>query len=331
MADEQTTARQSSSVGWVLFPVGIGLAVTAAVYFATQVITPDINTSLFGQRAADAIALKSWLASGVLALVAFQLYSALWIYGRMPWRKPGWLGRAHRASGYAAIVLSLPIAYHCLLAYGFRDLDRRTVVHSIAGCFFYGAFAAKVIVVRSRRLPGWALPVAGGTMVALVVVLWYSAALWYFNGSDSPGLGAGASVVGTAYPGYRSTAAGPARTPAVVSVGRTGLGAVLVDAQGRTLYLFDEDPPGQSACSAECAAVWPPLTTKGPPAAGQGAIQSELGTTRRSGGILQVTYHGHPLYLYIGDSGAGQTRGEGLSQFGAQWWTISAAGQKVTS
>ena len=74
-------------------------------------------------------------------------------------------------------MLSLPIAYHCLRAYGFRDFDRRTVVHSIAGCFFYGAFAAKLIVVRSRRLPGWALPVAGGTMVARVVVLWYSAAL----------------------------------------------------------------------------------------------------------------------------------------------------------
>jgi hypothetical protein len=65
--------------------------------------------------------------------------------------------------------------------------DRRTVVHSIAGCFFYGAFAAKVIVVRSRRLPGWALPVAGGTMVTLVVVLWYSAALWDFDNFDSPG------------------------------------------------------------------------------------------------------------------------------------------------
>jgi Family of unknown function (DUF6529) len=129
MADEEetTAARQSGSVAWVLFPVGIGLAVAAAVYLATQVITPDINTSLFGQRAADAFALKSWLASGVLALAAFQLYSALWIYRRMPGRKPGWLGRAHRASGYAAIALSLPIAYHCLLAYGFRDFDRRTV------------------------------------------------------------------------------------------------------------------------------------------------------------------------------------------------------------
>ena len=216
MADEQATTapRQSGSVAWLLFPVGIGLALAAAVYLATQVITPDINTSLFGQRAADGLALKAWLATGVLALAAFQLYSAVWIYGRMPWRKPGWLGRAHRASGYAAIVLSLPIAYHCLFAYGFRDFDRRTVVHSIAGCFFYGALAAKLIVVRSRRLPGWALPVAGGTMVTLVVVLWYSAALWYFNNFDSPALSSTVNVVHATYPGYPTIAAGPAGTPA---------------------------------------------------------------------------------------------------------------------
>jgi hypothetical protein len=214
MADEQATTapRHSSSVASLLFPVAIGLVVTAAVYLATQVITPDINTSLFGQRAADAFALKSWLANGVLALAAFQLYSALWIYERMPGRKPGWLRRAHRASGYAAIALSLPIAYHCLLAYGFRDFDPRTVVHSIAGCLFYGVVAAKVIVVRSRRLPGWALPVAGGTLVTLVVVLWYSAALWYFNNFDSPGLSPTVNVVRNAYPGYPTIAAGSAGT-----------------------------------------------------------------------------------------------------------------------
>jgi plastocyanin len=208
-----TAGRQSGSFGRLLVPVGVALAVTGAVYLLTQVITLDINTSLFGQSAADTFSLKSWLASGVLAFAAFQLYSALWIYGRLPGRRPRWLGLAHRISGYAAIVLSLPIAYHCLFAYGFRDFDRRTVVHSIAGCFFYGAFAAKVIVVRSRRLPGWALPVAGGTMFMLVVVLWYSAALWYFNNFDSPGLSPAASAVRAAYPGYPATGGGAAGTP----------------------------------------------------------------------------------------------------------------------
>ena len=214
VGEAETAGRQRGSLGRLLIPVGVALGVAGVVYLVTQVITLDINTSLFGQRAADTLRLKSWLASGVLALAAFQLYSALWLYGRLPGRKPAWLGPAHRVSGYSAIVLSLPVAYHCLLAYGFRDFDRRTVVHSIAGCFFYGAFAAKVIVVRSRRLPGWALPVAGGTMVTLVVVLWYSAALWDFNNFDSPGLSPSASAARTTYPKYPASAGGAAGTQA---------------------------------------------------------------------------------------------------------------------
>jgi plastocyanin len=203
----QTPGARPDPFRRALIPFGVALAVSGAVYASTQLITPDINTSLFGQGAAGTFSLKSWLASGVLALAAFQLYSALWLYGRLPWRKPPWLAIAHRSSGYAAIVLSLPVAYHCLLAYGFRDFDRRTLVHSLAGCFFYGAFAAKVIVVRSRRLPGWALPVAGGTMLTLVVVLWYSAALWYFNNFDSPGLSPAVSATHAAYSGYPTSGA----------------------------------------------------------------------------------------------------------------------------
>jgi hypothetical protein len=76
---------------------------------------------------------------------------------------------------------------HCLNAYGVQLTSVRVAVHSLAGCFFYGAFAAKVLLVRSRRLPGWALPVAGGILVTLAVVLWYSAALWYFHGFTLPG------------------------------------------------------------------------------------------------------------------------------------------------
>jgi hypothetical protein len=85
MADEvETAGRQSRSLPRLLIPVGVALAVSGAVYLVTQVITLDINTSLFGQSAADTFELKSWLASGVLAFAAFQLYSALWIRGRLP-------------------------------------------------------------------------------------------------------------------------------------------------------------------------------------------------------------------------------------------------------
>jgi plastocyanin len=229
----QTADRQSGSVVLLLIPLGVALAIAGGIYLLSQVITLDINTSLFGVSAADTFSLKSWLASGVLALAAFQVYSALWIYGRLPWRKPRWLGLAHRVSGYTAILLSLPIAYHCLRSYGFRDFDRRTTVHSTAGCFFYGAFAAKVIVVRWRRLPGWALPVAGGTMFALVAVLWYSAALWYFNDFNSPGLSPSVASVRASYPGYAKSAGGAAATPAsaggVVPVAYKGIAIAPAD------------------------------------------------------------------------------------------------------
>jgi Family of unknown function (DUF6529) len=95
----------------------------------------------------------------------------------------------HRAVGTVAVLITLPIAYHCAFAYGVEtNIDARTAVHSLAGCFFYGAFAAKLLIVRSRRFPGWSLPLAGGTLVVLVAVLWYTSALWYFNDYRLPSL-----------------------------------------------------------------------------------------------------------------------------------------------
>jgi hypothetical protein len=92
----------------------------------------------------------------------------------------------HRVGGASLFLLSLPVAVHCMFAYGVQLGDLRVAVHSLAGCFFYGAFAAKVLIVQSRRLPGWALPLAGGLLVTLIVVMWYSSALWYFDGSRLP-------------------------------------------------------------------------------------------------------------------------------------------------
>jgi uncharacterized protein DUF6529 len=173
----------------VLLVVLVGLAVTLGVFVWARTITPNYSATLFGQSAAETYPLKSWMATALAGLALFQLFSALWIYGRLgPARRPRWLGTAHRLSGAAAILISLPIARHCLLAYGFRSLDVRTLIHSIAGCFFYGAVAAKLIVVRSRTLPGLALPIAGGTLVTLVAALWYTSALWYFNGFALPSL-----------------------------------------------------------------------------------------------------------------------------------------------
>jgi predicted lipoprotein with Yx(FWY)xxD motif len=117
---------------------------------------------------------------------------------------------------------------------------------------------------------------------------------------------------------------------ATVDVESTGeLGKILVDSKGRTLYLFEKDTGTKSTCSGACAAAWPPLTTSGKPKAGAGANASMLGTTKRSDGTREVTYNGHPLYYYAGDQAAGDTNGQGLDQFGAEWYVLSPAGHKV--
>jgi hypothetical protein len=172
---------------------GIGLlaaGVSVALYVAGRLHTPNFTFSLFGRVGLDAIALKSLLATIALGLAVLQVLLAVWIYRKPPLagRAPRPVRLAHRVIGFGLFALTVPIAVHCLLAYGVQLTSPRVAVHSIAGCFFYGAFAAKVLLVHSRRLPGWALPVAGGTLAVVVGVLWYTSALWYYNGFQLPGL-----------------------------------------------------------------------------------------------------------------------------------------------
>jgi Family of unknown function (DUF6529) len=177
--------RPLTLAGLAVALLGVGLYA-----FGTQ-HSPDYTTSLFGQSGPDTLSLKSWLATGVLAFAVLQLGLALWMYGRLPGVAiaPPAIGPLHRAVGAAAILLTIPIAYHCAFAYGVQTkVDTRIAVHSIAGCFLYGAFVAKLILVHSPgwRRPGWALPLAGGLLVATVAVLWYTSALWYFNDFSLP-------------------------------------------------------------------------------------------------------------------------------------------------
>jgi predicted lipoprotein with Yx(FWY)xxD motif len=116
---------------------------------------------------------------------------------------------------------------------------------------------------------------------------------------------------------------------AVVKVRSTSLGKILVGANGKTLYLFALDTGTKSKCSGQCATFWPPLLTTGPAKGAPGVKMTMLGTTRRSDGKLQVTYHGHPLYFFAEDKKPGQVKGEGFTGFGAKWWAVSPAGSKV--
>jgi hypothetical protein len=139
----------------------------------------DLVTTVFSST----IAAKAWFATAALVLAGVQVTTAARIYGRlsfMPERGPT-IARVHRWSGRLAFLCTLPVFFHCVTILGFRTPDARVAIHAIAGTFLYGVFAAKVLIVRDRSLPGWALPTAGLTLASLLVVLWLTSSLWYFT------------------------------------------------------------------------------------------------------------------------------------------------------
>jgi predicted lipoprotein with Yx(FWY)xxD motif len=135
------------------------------------------------------------------------------------------------------------------------------------------------------------------------------------------------AIAALALAGLTAIASSATSKPATVKTGTSPLGRIVVDGQSHTLYLFQKDKAGKSACSGACAQNWPPLLTKGKPKAGPGAKASLLGTTRRADGTTQVTYNKHPLYTFVGDAGKrGSTQGQGLTAFGARWYVVAAKG-----
>ncbi len=125
-----------------------------------------------------------------------------------------------------------------------------------------------------------------------------------------------------------SASSGSAETVDLKSI--SGIpGMALVDGEGKTLYLFEADKSGTSTCTGPCAAAWPPVTTSGAPQAGSGVSQSLLGTVKRADGSEQVTYNGHPLYYFVGDTAAGMAKGQGSKAFGAAWYVVNAKGAKI--
>jgi predicted lipoprotein with Yx(FWY)xxD motif len=126
-----------------------------------------------------------------------------------------------------------------------------------------------------------------------------------------------------------SVASSSKGSSATVRASQSKLGRILVDGRGRTLYLFEKDRHGKSSCNGACAIEWPPLIASAKPRAGAGTKASLLGRTKRKDGRWQVTYNRHPLYRFVMDTKRGQTKGEGVEAFGAEWYAVSPAGAKV--
>ena len=164
--------------------VGAAVALALGIYANAHSPASDLTITL---GFTNTITMKVWLTTIVLCFAVIQLLSALWLYGRLPvGDAPSWLGDVHRISGRLAFLVSLPVAYQCLYQLGFQHSSARVLLHSILGCLFYGAFAAKVLIVRSRNLPGAALPLAGGLVFVLLVYIWLLSVLWYVDQSGFP-------------------------------------------------------------------------------------------------------------------------------------------------
>jgi hypothetical protein len=165
--------------------VGAGVAIALGVY--GRLHNPAFRP-LFTLGFSGMLQMKAWLSSLVVIFAVVQLITALWMWGRLPrvGEAPGWVGPVHRWSGTLAFVISLPVAFHCLWALGFEYGSPRVLIHSIAGCLFYGAYAAKMIGLRLKAAPKWALPVLGGSVFTLIILLWLTSALWLFTKPGIP-------------------------------------------------------------------------------------------------------------------------------------------------
>jgi hypothetical protein len=189
MTANGTVAAPSQRRLWLALTVGGAVAIAAGVYGSVHDPSGQQTVSLFFS---NTLSFKAWATTIVVALALFQLWSALRMWGKVSWPRemPSWWGDGHRLSGTLAFALSLPVAFHCLWSLGFEPdfTELRRFAHSLLGCFFYGAFAAKVLIVRSHAGPSWALPVAGGAVFTALVAIWLTSSLWFFTTFGFPAL-----------------------------------------------------------------------------------------------------------------------------------------------
>ena len=185
MSADDPSATNSSGAGLLAAgALGALVALSLGLYGNVHEPASDLSVTL-GFK--DTVTMKVWLASVAAVFAVAQVTTAAWMFGKLPLSAPPhWIGSFHRISGRLAFLFTLPVAYHCLYQLAFQDTTTRVLVHSILGCAFYGAFAAKIVVVRSHALPGFALPLAGGVLFSLLIGVWLTSGLWFINENGFP-------------------------------------------------------------------------------------------------------------------------------------------------
>jgi Family of unknown function (DUF6529) len=173
--------RASSGAVKLVVPCLIGALVALTLGIYGRLHSPTgvaINIAGFSSPGS----VKSWLATGAAVLALVQLGSALVMYGKVPRvTAPSWIGGLHKWSGRIAFLLTVPVAIHCLYALGFQHYNTRVLLHSVFGCLFFGAFTVKMLILPKQGLRGWVLPLVGGLVFALLILIWLTSAYWFFS------------------------------------------------------------------------------------------------------------------------------------------------------
>jgi len=178
---------QTRSRAWLAVPLVLFALVSLTVGLVashTYDVLQGTKLPFFQLFFSDTIHMKVWLVTAAIVLALFQLLTASRIYGLLHFPPKGrFYNIVHRWSGRTAILLTLPVAYHCifLLGLNLNTMDARVLIHSLLGTSIYGAFIGKVVIVRSSGFPSWALPIAGGVLFTILLGLWLTSAGWFFS------------------------------------------------------------------------------------------------------------------------------------------------------
>jgi len=182
-ADDSTVSTPDvpaqTRLGPVLVALAIGSAVSIGIGVYGRLHNPTgqaINLAGFS----SGLAVKAWLTTLAFLFALVQIFTAMILYGRIK-ISGEWVAPVHRWSGRIAVALVVPVAVHCLYALGFQGYSTRVLVHSSLGCFFFGAFVCKMLILTRNDSPSWALPTLGGAVFSGLTALWMTAALWFFS------------------------------------------------------------------------------------------------------------------------------------------------------
>ena len=186
-----STEPKSMAVPLTAFAAGAVVAVLIGVFGKVHDPTLDGTTTLGFDTV---LAMKVVVSTVIGVLAVGQVVGALWLYGKLGIKAPSWLGTAHRISGTLTLLLAVFVGYSCLWALGLEtgtldtgyEVPMRAVVHGVLGCVVFGALVVKIVAVRSKRSPGWFLPVAGGLLFTVLIVVVLTSAAWYINDQGWP-------------------------------------------------------------------------------------------------------------------------------------------------